>query len=366
MHPTACTTEHKAQTIRKIIHIDMDAFFASVSLRERPELHDLPVVIASHHPRAVIAAASYPARRFGLASAMAMHQARQLCPQVVVIEPNFELYRAVSAQIHQIFQEYTAIIEPLSLDEAYLDVTENLKQLPSATDVAMAIRADIFARTGLTASAGVAPNKFLAKIASDWQKPNGLSVIKPNQVQGFIQQLELKKIPGVGRVTQEKLKQLGLITLGDVQQVDEQVLLQHFGKYGQRLYLFAQGIDERPVQAQRQRQQISKETTFDHNYHLQQCLPYWDRLIDSVWHSLNHKQLQARGISVKLKSKDFQVLQRSRSFKHPFEEAAQLKQVLFQLLDELPAAADLQFRLIGVGVFQLSEKQQENQLSLWQ
>ncbi|MFX6798697.1 DNA polymerase IV, partial [Acinetobacter baumannii] len=173
--------------MRKIIHIDMDAFYASVELRERPDLRHLPVVISSHHPRAVIAAASYPAREFGLRSAMSMSQARKLCPQVVIIEPNFEKYRAISAQIHSIFQQYTTLIEPLSLDEAYLDVTENLKQIASATEVAMHIREDIFRQTGLTASAGVAPNKFLAKVASDWNKPNGLFVIKPSQVASFIQ-----------------------------------------------------------------------------------------------------------------------------------------------------------------------------------
>lgn len=351
--------------MRKIIHIDMDAFFASVALRDHPELGHLPVVIASHHPRAVIAAASYPARTFGLASAMSMHHARQRCPQVIVIEPNFELYRAVSEQIHQIFRQYTHIIEPVSLDEAYLDVSENLKQLPSATDVAIAIRADILAQTGLTASAGVAPNKFLAKIASDWQKPDGLCVIKPHQVHDFIQHLDLKKIPGVGRVTQEKLTQLGLLRLSDVQQIDEQILIHHFGKYGQRLYLYAQGIDEQPVQAERQRQQISKETTFDHNYTLQQCHPYWDGLIQNVWQSLVRKKLQARGLSIKLKSKDFQVLQRSRSFKHAFSNATQITDVLEQLLCELPTASQMQFRLIGVGVFQLSEIQEEPQLSLW-
>ena len=162
-------------------------------MRERPDLRHLPVVISSHHPRAVIAAASYPAREFGLRSAMSMSQARKLCPQVVIIEPNFEKYRAISAQIHSIFQQYTTLIEPLSLDEAYLDVTENLKQIASATEVAMHIREDIFRQTGLTASAGVAPNKFLAKVASDWNKPNGLFVIKPSQVASFIQDLPLKK-----------------------------------------------------------------------------------------------------------------------------------------------------------------------------
>jgi len=351
--------------MRKIIHIDMDAFYASVELKDRSELKDLPVVISSHHPRAVIAAASYPARKFGLRSAMSMSQAKKLCPQVLVIEPNFEKYRAVSTQIHQIFQRYTHIIEPLSLDEAYLDVTENLKNIPSATEVAMQIRHDIFQMTGLTASAGVAPNKFLAKIASDWHKPNGICVIKPSQVQNFIQHLALKKIPGVGKVTQEKLKALQLETLGDLQQMDEAILIQHFGKYGQQLYLYAQGIDERPVQTERERRQISKETTFDDDLILTECHNYWPKLIDQVWASLEKKKLSARGVSAKLKLKNFQVLQHSKSFKQPLENKQQLEDVLQQLLIEMRISKHAQFRLIGVGVYQLSEQQDPPQLSLW-
>ena len=351
--------------MRKIIHIDMDAFYASVELKDRPELKDLPVVISSHHPRAVIAAASYPARKFGLRSAMSMSQAKKLCPQVLVIEPNFEKYRAVSTQIHQIFQRYTHIIEPLSLDEAYLDVTENLKNIPSATEVAIQIRHDIFQVTGLTASAGVAPNKFLAKIASDWHKPNGICVIKPSQVQNFIQHLALKKIPGVGKVTQEKLKALQLETLGDLQQMDEAILIQHFGKYGQQLYLYAQGIDERPVQTERERRQISKETTFDDDLILTECHNYWPKLIDQVWASLEKKKLSARGVSAKLKLKNFQVLQHSKSFKQPLENKQQLEDVLQQLLIEMRISKHAQFRLIGVGVYQLSEQQDPPQLSLW-
>lgn len=351
--------------MRKIIHIDMDAFYASVELKDRSELKDLPVVISSHHPRAVIAAASYPARKFGLRSAMSMSQAKKLCPQVLVIEPNFEKYRAVSTQIHQIFQRYTHIIEPLSLDEAYLDVTENLKNIPSATEVAMQIRHDIFQMTGLTASAGVAPNKFLAKIASDWHKPNGICVIKPSQVQNFIQHLALKKIPGVGKVTQEKLKALQLETLGNLQQMDEAILIQHFGKYGQQLYLYAQGIDERPVQTERERRQISKETTFDDDLILTECHNYWPKLIDQVWASLEKKKLSARGVSAKLKLKNFQVLQHSKSFKQPLENKQQLEDVLQQLLIEMRISKHAQFRLIGVGVYQLSEQQDPPQLSLW-
>ncbi|MCO8082779.1 DNA polymerase IV [Acinetobacter lwoffii] len=350
--------------MRKIIHIDMDAFYASVELRERPELKHLPVVIASHHPRAVVAAASYPARVYGLRSAMSMGQARKLCPEVIVIEPDFAKYRQVSAQIHQIFQQYTSLIEPLSLDEAFLDVTENLQQIPSATEVAMRIREDIFQATGLTASAGVAPNKFLAKIASDWHKPNGICVIKPSQVQGFIQNLPLKKIPGVGKVTQEKLRSLNLETLGDLQQIDEALLIQHFGKYGRRLFLYAQGIDERPVEVERERQQISKETTFDDDLYLNQCRPYWEPLLGQIWQSLQKKQLSARGVTVKLKLKNFQVMQHSKSFKQVLRSPQELAQALDLLLDDLNIAPQMQFRLIGVGVYQLSVPETETQLLL--
>ncbi len=351
--------------MRKIIHIDMDAFYASVELRDQPNLKHLPVVISSHHPRAVIAAASYPARTFGLRSAMSMTQAKKICPQVVVIEPNFNKYREVSTQIHQIFQKYTPLIEPLSLDEAYLDVTENLQNIASATEVAMRIREDIFQATGLTASAGVAPNKFLAKIASDWNKPNGICVIKPSQVQSFIQNLELKKIPGVGKVTQEKLKTLDLKTLGDLQNIEEAFLIHHFGKYGKQLFLYAKGIDERPVQIERERQSISKETTFDQDLNLEQCHPYWPKLIDQVCEILDKKNLCARGVSAKLKLKNFQVLQHSKSFKHPLKNKDELQQILENLLAEMHIPQNDEFRLVGVGVYQLSEKKPQPQLSLW-
>ena len=351
--------------MRKIIHIDMDAFYASVELRERPELRHLPVVVSSHHPRAVICAASYPAREFGLRSAMPMSQARKLCPQVTVIEPDFEKYRTVSAQIHAVFRRYTAQIEPLSLDEAYLDVTENLQNIASATEAAMRIRADIFQATGLTASAGVAPNKFLAKVASDWNKPDGICVIKPSKVQAFIHGLPLHKIPGVGKVTQRKLHSMQLQTLGDLQAIEEAVLIQHFGKYGRQLFLYAQGIDERPVQAERERQQISKETTFDDDLSLAQCAAYWDSLIERVWLSLEKKRLQARGVTVKLKLKNFQVLQHSRSFKQALSSQQEMIQAVQLLLKEMQIPAQDQFRLIGVGLYQLAEQQDEAQLLLW-
>ncbi|HRM51423.1 MAG TPA: DNA polymerase IV, partial [Acinetobacter johnsonii] len=219
--------------------------------------------------------------------------------------------------------------------------------------------------TGLTASAGVAPNKFLAKVASDWNKPNGICVIKPSQVQQFIQHLPLKKIPGVGKVMQEKLHALKLETLGDLQHVDENILIHHFGKYGKQLYLYAQGIDERPVQAERERQQISKETTFDDDLTIEQCLPFWPKLIAQVWQSLEKKQLYARGVTVKLKLKNFQTLQHSKSFKTPLKHQTELQMTLDILLKEMQIIPDQQFRLIGVGVYALSTQEPLPQLSLW-
>ncbi|MEG0489498.1 MAG: DNA polymerase IV, partial [Acinetobacter sp.] len=233
------------------------------------------------------------------------------------------------------------------------------------TEVAERIRADIFKTTGLTASAGVAPNKFLAKIASDWNKPDGICIIKPSQVQHFIHDLPLKKIPGVGKVTQEKLKSLNLETLGDLQQVEENILIHHFGKYGKQLFLYAQGIDERPVQAERQRQQISKEITFDDDLSITQCSPYWDNLIERVWLSLQKKQMQARGVNVKLKLKNFQVLQHSKSFKLALNSQQDMVQVIKLLLQEMQIPEHFQFRLIGVGLYQLAEQQNEPQLTLW-
>ncbi|MFC2708053.1 MAG: DNA polymerase IV, partial [Neisseria sp.] len=197
---------------RKIIHIDMDAFYASVELHEQPHLKGLPVVVAWDGTRSVICAASYEARKFGLHSAMSVATAKRLCPQAVFVQPHFDLYRQVSAQIHAVFRRYTDLIEPLSLDEAYLDVTQNFENIPYASEVAKRIRAEIFEETGLTASAGIAPNKFLAKIASDWRKPNGQFVLPPQKIMAFLESLPLGKIPGVGKVTLKKMNALGMQT----------------------------------------------------------------------------------------------------------------------------------------------------------
>lgn len=354
---------------RKIIHLDMDAFFAAVEMRERPELAQQPIIVAYNRPRSVVTTANYLARQYGLRSAMSVAHAVKRCPHVVIVEPNFALYKHVSQQIHQIFQRYTDLIEPLSLDEAYLDVSENLQNLPTATAVAEHIRADIFRETGLTASAGVAPNKFLAKIASDWHKPNGLFVIKPHQVADFIRPLKVEKIFGVGRVTLQKMHDLQLYTIADLQQLSEYQLVQYFGeKFGKRLFLYAQGIDERPVQAQREYQQISKEITLLHDQKLSHIAwQAWHHLIQQLWEQLQRKQRNAFGLSLKLKTAQFKVIQHSRRFQHHFRSPAELEYAVQQFLTELYRNPDLQtmlIRLIGLGVFALSEKQHHTQLLL--
>src|SRR6266536_993286 len=249
--------------VRKIIHADMDAFYASVEQRDDPQLRGKPVIVAWKGNRSVVCAASYEARVFGVRSAMPAKRAERLCPDAVFVAPDFTRYRAVSRDVREIFKRHTDLIEPLSLDEAYLDVTENKMGLPTATMVARTIREQIRHELNLTASAGVAPNKFLAKIASDWRKPNGLFVIQPAEVEDFLTPLPVGRIPGVGKVTEEKLAALGLRLVGELRARSLEELETRFGRYGQRLYELARGIDETLVVPNRPTQSISAEDTFE-------------------------------------------------------------------------------------------------------
>lgn len=350
---------------RKIIHIDMDAFYASVELRDRPDLRGLPMVVASDHARAVVTTATYEARKFGLRSAMSVYKAKQLCPHVICITPDFAKYRAVSEVLHQIFQRYTPMVEAVSLDEAYLDVTENLKGLASATEVAEHIRAEIEQETGLTASAGVAPNKFIAKIASDWHKPNGICVVKPAQVTEFIQALSLDKIPGVGRVTLQKMHSHQWYMIADLLPLKESELIAYFGKFGKNLYQYVRGIDHRPVVYQRERQQISKEVTFEQNidWQLLRYADIWMILLQKVWELLQQKNLKARGIQIKLKDQHFKTLQYSKAYPQSFESFEQLRYAMQQLHDIVHVDTDQYFRLAGIGVYHLEHQQSSLQLS---
>lgn len=347
---------------RKIIHIDMDAFYASVELREHPELKDQPVVVAWDGPRSVICTASYTARRFGLHSAMPVATAKRLCPQAVYLPPDFALYRAVSQQIHTIFARYTELIEPLSLDEAYLDVTGYTGTLPYARDIARAIRADILAETGLTASAGVAPNKFLAKIASDWRKPNGQYVIAPSQVLAFLATLPIGKIPGVGKVTEQKMHALGWRTMGDLVDVERSLLVLHFGRWGYRLYDLARGHDEREVKPHRAYQQISNEITLMHDETRVEIGRHLAALAASVATQMQRKQVCCSCVTLKLKNSRFHTLTRSQTFSAPLSQAASLCRAGQELLARMPHK-DMTYRLIGLGVSHLTP--QNTQLPLW-
>lgn len=252
-------------TTRKIIHVDADSFYASVEMREDPQLRDQPIAVGGRSNRGVIATSNYLARTFGVRSAMPTARALQLCPPLVVLKPRFELYREVSNQLRDIFSRYTPLIEPLSLDEAYLDVTACEQQRGSATLIANEIRRCARNELGITVSAGVAPNKFLAKVASDWNKPDGTFTVAPQHVEQFVAALPVAKIMGVGKVTAAKLEALGVVTCGDLQRLDLPTLTRRFGKYGPRLAELAQGIDDRPVKTERIRKSISVERTFAHD-----------------------------------------------------------------------------------------------------
>lgn len=348
---------------RKIIHIDMDAFYASVELREQPQLKGKPVVVAWDGARSVICAASYEARQFGLHSAMSVATAKRLCPQAVYIPPHFELYRQVSGQIHTIFRRHTDLIEPLSLDEAYLDVTANKQNIRYASEIAEKIRAEIFAETGLTASAGIAPNKFLAKIASDWRKPNGQFVLHPQKIDAFLETLPLGKIPGVGKVTLKKMQALGMQTAGDLRRFERGELLNHFGRYGYRLYDLARGVDERPVKASRERLQISTEITLPEDLSLAQTIEHLPHLAEDLWQQIQRKNVDVKGVTLKLKTHDFRIITRSQTYSSVLPDRQALLKAAHTLVERVPPQTEDAFRLIGIGVSHLLPKNQQQ--SLW-
>ncbi|GAB1579505.1 DNA polymerase IV [Bordetella petrii] len=340
---------------RKIVHIDMDAFYASVEQRDNPALRGLPVVVAWEGPRSVVCAASYEARRFGVHSAMSVARAQRLCPDAVYVPPDFTRYREVSRQVRGIFARHTDLIEPLSLDEAYLDVTVNKLGLASATEVARAIRREILQETRLTASAGVAPNKFLAKIASDWNKPDGLFVIKPAQVLAFLQPLPVRKVPGVGKVMQARLEALGVRTVGDLGRYGAAELEQHFGRYGVRLHELSQGIDERAVQTDAPLQQISAETTFLTDLPLEALDEPLQRLAVKVWEQGLKKGAIGRTVVLKLKTDRFRILTRTLTLARAPESAEMLAEVARQLRGRVDLPASTRYRLAGVGMSNFSD-----------
>ncbi|HZD48091.1 MAG TPA: DNA polymerase IV, partial [Silvibacterium sp.] len=312
---------------RKIIHIDMDAFYASVEQRDDPGLRGRPVVVAWRGNRSVVCAASYEARTFGVRSAMPAIRAERLCPEAVFIPPDFTRYRAVSRSVRDIFKRHTDLIEPLSLDEAYLDVTENKTDLPTATRVARTIREQIREELHLTASAGVAPNKFLAKIASDWRKPDGLFVIQPEDVETFLTPLPVGRIPGVGKVTEKRLGELGIKMVGDLRSVDLPVLEGRFGRYGARLFELARGIDDNPVVPDRPTKSISAEDTFPQDVPIEETEPMIRHLAERVWTASRKETRIARTVVLKLKTKEFEILTRSLTPGHPPSSCEELTSI---------------------------------------
>lgn len=340
---------------RKIVHVDMDAFYASVEQRDDPALRGQPVVVAWRGARSVVCAASYEARRFGVRSAMPALRAERLCPHAVFVAPDFQRYKAVSRQVREIFARHTELIEPLSLDEAYLDVTRTKTGMPSATATAEAIRAAIREETRLTASAGVAPNKFLAKIASDWRKPDGLFVLKPHQVEAFLTPLPVGRLPGVGKVTERRLGKLGIATVGDLRTLGGEQLEAMFGRWGARLHRLSLGIDDNPVEPSRPTMQVSSEDTFPDDLPLDALAPHIERLAEKTWAGYARErerdpQRIARTVVLKLKTADFRILTRSLTLPTLPEGAAALAEVACGLRERVDLPADTLYRLVGVGV----------------
>lgn len=335
--------------MRKIIHIDMDCYFAAVEMRDFPEYRGKPLAVGgSSDRRGVISTCSYEARKFGVRSAMATAYAFKLCPDLILVPGRMQVYKDVSLQIREIFSRYTPLIEPLSLDEAYLDVSECQQYKGSATLIAQAIRRDILAETGLTASAGIAPVKFLAKVASDLNKPNGQYVITPETLPDFVKTLSLRKIPGVGKVTAEKLSSLGLNTCGDVQAYSKPELLARFGKFGGVLIERSQGIDERGISADRERKSVGVETTLAKDiYNLEQCQQVMPGLIQELALRLSRsaKERKIHKQVVKLKFNDF----KQTTIEHRSDEVSIV--MFYDLLAQAMARQEGRgIRLLGISV----------------
>jgi DNA polymerase IV len=335
---------------RKIVHIDMDAFYASVEQRDDPQLRGKPVVVAWRGNRSVVCAASYEARKFGVRSAMPAALAERLCPNATFLPPNFPRYRAVSRQVREILKRHTDLIEPLSLDEAYLDVSENKTGIPTATQVARTIRQRIREELGLTASAGVAPNKFLAKIASDWKKPDGLFVIQPEEVESFLLPLPLGRLPGVGKVTEEKLKSFQVQTIAELRVLDLATLERHFGRYGVRLHQLARGIDNNEVIPDRPTQSVSAEDTFEQDVPLTETEMMIRRLAEHTWAASRNESRIARTVVLKLKTSEFRILTRSHTPSSPPASCEELTNIALALRERVSLSPQQRFRLVGVGL----------------
>ncbi|MFK7806329.1 MAG: DNA polymerase IV [Saprospiraceae bacterium] len=350
---------------RKIIHIDMDAFFASVEQRDNPELRGKPIAVGGSSKRGVVAAASYEAREYGVRSAMPSITAARLCPKLIFVKHRFAVYKEVSNQIHDIFEEYTDLIEPLSLDEAFLDVTVNKKNLNSGTLIAEEIRQRIFEETQLTASAGVSFNKFLAKIASDINKPNGIKVIRPEEAIPFLEELPVEKFFGVGKVTAKRMHRMGIRTGADLKALSELEMAQRFGKTGRYYYRIVRAQDDRKVNPNRIRKSIGAERTFSEDITKpEEMAEKIEQIANIVFDYMKKRDNFGRTISLKLKTPEFQTFTRSKTFSSEVKNRDQFqriaKEILFDNVASFPAV-----RLLGVSVSNLQREQAEGyQLSL--
>ena len=347
--------------MRKVIHIDMDAFFASVEQRDNPALRGKSVVVGGKpDSRGVVAAASYEARQYGIHSAMPCSQAYRKCPGTVFVKPRFEAYKSISKQIRSIFLQYTDIIEPLSLDEAYLDVTQNKVEQVSATIIAEEIRSKIYQQTGLTASAGVSYNKFLAKVASDINKPNGIKVILPAESEEFVVRLAIGKFYGIGKVTERKMQELGIFTGSDLRSHSLEFLLRHFGSAAAYFFNVSRGIDERPVQGNRgPRKSLSNETTFSHDVDdIEELQLYLLQLALQLAEDLKHHKLSGKTVTLKVKYDNFEQITRSQTLAQDISDQKQIYAVCQRLLGHTDAGLR-KVRLLGIGLSSFNHQQSE-------
>jgi DNA polymerase IV len=370
-HPSAFPTSGSGaqssvlEPQRRIVHVDLDAFYASIEQRDNPELRGKPVAVGGSRERGVVAAASYEARHFGVHSAMPSVTARRKCPELIFVKPRFDLYREVSRQIREIFFQYTPLVEPLSLDEAYLDVGENLKGIPYATQVAREIRARIWEETQLTASAGISYNKFLAKMASDQNKPNGQFVITPEMGPSFVESLPVGKFHGIGPATAKRMNELGIFSGLDLKAQSLGFLQERFGKAGTYYYWIARAVDNRPVQPDRIRKSVGAENTFEKDLvapgEMQTAL---QPIIDKVWTHCEQTGVRGRTVTLKVKFSDFQQITRSRTLTGYVENRSALEQASIDLLNIL-FPLDKSVRLLGVSLSALNtdDETEDPQLS---
>lgn len=343
---------------RKIIHIDMDAFFASVEQRDNPDLRGKPVAVGGSRERGVVAAASYEARKFGVHSAMPSSIAARKCPELIFVKPRFDAYRTVSDQIRALFFEYTDLVEPLSLDEAFLDVTHNKKGIPSATLIARELRERIREKTGLTASAGISINKFLAKTASDVNKPDGLFLIPPEEVVSYISRMPVERFYGIGKVTADKMKKMGILFGEDLREYGEEDLVTRFGKSGHFYYKICRGIDDRPVNPERIRKSIGAENTFarDITSH-DQMIRQLEKIAREVLRRMEKAGTRGRTLTLKFKYMDFQQITRSRTTGEWIESFPQMKELIHEIGTEIDPSVK-RLRLLGVSVSNLDHEEE--------